>query len=158
MSTQFAMGSNFLKYTITAFTLFTSLSHLCHAQTDSVETTTEFFGKGEKELQSAVKWLSKTDVRAEPIGGMIAFYSKVYNKMVVPGSFKEPSRSFVQVTIDSLGRITKVRTIKGVHGKVDEILERALSKLDSEFKPARNQGVPVESDLIIPFYFNYKSD
>jgi hypothetical protein len=112
----------------------------------------------EEELLSEVKWLSNAVVRAEPIGGIIAFYSTVNDKTVLPANFKDPARSFVQVTVDSLGRITKVKTIKGVHGKVDGRLESALSKLNPRFKPAQNNGVSVESDLIIPFYFNWKSD
>jgi hypothetical protein len=111
----------------------------------------------EEKLLGEVKWLSKAVVRAKPIGGMMAFYSTVNDEMVLPASFKDHARSFVQVTVDSLGRIIKFKTIKGVHGKVDGRLESALSKLNLRFKPAQNNGVSVESDLIIPFYFNYKS-
>lgn len=89
----------------------------------------------------------------EPIGGMENFYEALMKQIKYPDSLKTDGRTFVKITVDTAGVITTVDIIKGFNKYADKESVRAIESLNYPFKPADNNGTPVESHLILPINF-----
>lgn len=90
----------------------------------------------------------------EPIGGMEKFYEALTKQVKYPDSLKTDGRTFVKITVDTTGNITTVEVIKGFDQYADKESVRAIESLNYPFKPADNNGIPVESHLILPINFS----
>lgn len=92
----------------------------------------------------------------EPIGGMKKFYEVLMKQVSYPDSLEVDGRTFVKIIVNTTGNITTVEVIKGFDKYADKESVRAIKSLNYPFKPAENNGIPVESQLILPI--NFKRD
>jgi len=51
---------------------------------------------------------------------------------------------YVQFIVDELGRLTSIRTVKGIGGGCDEEAERVVALLIDNFIPGKQNGKPVK--------------
>ncbi len=153
------LSKKFLKYA--AATALVGSSFLATAQgqqiveADSVEEVYELMGvvlTGEVVDDTT----SYNYYYPEPIGGIEKFYEALMKQIRYPDSLKTDGRTFVKITVDTVGAITTVDIIKGFDPYADKESVRAIKSLNYPFKPADNNGTPVESNLIIPI--NFKKD
>ena len=86
----------------------------------------------------------------KPVGGFEKFYDAIYKELKVPKDQKTPTKTFVKLTIDSAGAISKLEVLKGATKSVDEEILRALKKLDYPFEPVLNDETTTQSFIIIP--------
>lgn len=153
------LSKRFLKYA--AATALVGSSFLATAQgqqiveADSVEEVCELMGDivfGEVVNDTT----SYNYYYPEPIGGIEKFYEALMKQIIYPDSLKTDGRTFVKITVDTVGSIKTVDIIKGFDKYADQESVRAIKSLNYPFKPADNNGTPVESHLIIPI--NFKRD
>ncbi len=83
-------------------------------------------------------------------GGYDSLMDNIENQLVIPECTK--GKVYIQVKIDQNGIITQKNLIKGFCSKADSVASVILKTI--EFIPAKKNGVPYTSFLIIPFTFN----
>ena len=89
-------------------------------------------------------------------GGMDAFYKYVNKSMIYPKEAKKKKiegRVFVQFIIGKEGKITDVKTIKGIGGGCDQEAEHLLRE-SKDWIPAVQRGKPVKVRMNIPIVFS----
>lgn len=90
-----------------------------------------------------------------PPGGMAAFYKYVGKEMKYPNQARRmgiEGKVFVQFVVDKAGRLTEVRSIKGIGAGCDEEAVRVL-KNAPQWKPGKQRGRPVKVRMILPITF-----
>ncbi len=88
-------------------------------------------------------------------GGMDAFYKYVAKKLKYPKQAKRmgiQGRVFVQFVVDKTGKLTDVKTVKGIGGGCDEEAERVLRE-SVRWAPAKQRGKKVKVRMNIPIQF-----
>lgn len=95
------------------------------------------------------------EVSAHPVNGFSAFYREVAENIKYPDAAlrkKIEGRVFVEFIIERDGRITNVRTIKGIGYGCDEEAARVLS-LSKHWVPGSQRGVRVRQRYTLPIGF-----
>lgn len=90
-----------------------------------------------------------------PDGGMDGFYKYISKNLVYPKEAKKKKiegRVFVQFIVDKEGKITEVKTVKGIGGGCDEEAERLLRE-SKDWIPAQQRGKTVKVRMNIPIVF-----
>ena len=90
-----------------------------------------------------------------PPGGMAAFYKYVGKEMKYPNQARRmgiEGKVFVQFVVDKAGRLTEVRSIKGIGAGCDEEAVRVI-KNAPQWKPGKQRGRPVKVRMILPITF-----
>lgn len=85
----------------------------------------------ESEVTPASDTLKRADVPPEFPGGMAAFYKYVAENMTYPGQARRlgvEGRVYVQFVITEEGKVTDVRTVKGIGAGCDLEAERIISE------------------------------
>lgn len=59
---------------------------------------------------------------------------------------------------DTLDKMSEFKIMKGFSPEIDQLALTAISNLNFSFKPAEQQGKPVESTMVIPIIFEPKSE
>ncbi len=88
-------------------------------------------------------------------GGMDAFYKYVSKELNYPKTAKRmgiQGRVFVQFVVDKTGKLTDVKTVKGIGGGCDEEAERVLRE-SVRWAPAKQRGKTVKVRMNIPIVF-----
>ncbi|WP_338763230.1 TonB family protein [Bernardetia sp. ABR2-2B] len=88
-------------------------------------------------------------------GGMDAFYKYVSKELNYPKQAKRmgiQGRVFVQFVVDKSGKLTDVKTVKGIGGGCDEEAERVLRE-SKRWAPAKQRGKTVKVRMNIPIVF-----
>ncbi|WP_375561742.1 energy transducer TonB [Bernardetia sp. OM2101] len=88
-------------------------------------------------------------------GGMDAFYKYVAKELDYPRQAKKmgiQGRVFVQFVVDKSGKLTDVKTVKGIGGGCDEEAERVLRE-SVRWAPAKQRGKTVKVRMNIPIVF-----
>ncbi|AFM05394.1 TonB family protein [Bernardetia litoralis DSM 6794] len=88
-------------------------------------------------------------------GGMDAFYKYVGKELKYPKQAKRmgiQGRVFVQFVVDKTGKLTDVKTVKGIGGGCDEEAERVLRE-SVRWAPAKQRGKTVKVRMNIPIVF-----
>ncbi|WP_338792439.1 TonB family protein [Bernardetia sp. MNP-M8] len=88
-------------------------------------------------------------------GGMDAFYKYVSKELNYPKQAKRmgiQGRVFVQFVVDKTGKLTDVKTVKGIGGGCDEEAERVLRE-SVRWAPAKQRGKTVKVRMNIPIVF-----
>jgi TonB family protein len=150
------LSRTFLKYAaataIVGGSFFSAANGQHVIETDSVEHACELMGDivfGEVVNDSG----AMAFYYPEPIGGMAQLYNTIMNEIRYPDQLKVDGRTFLQFTVDTTGQITTIKVVKGFNEIADNEAVRALNATNFPFKPANKNGIPVESQLIIPVNF-----
>ena len=92
-------------------------------------------------------------------GGMEAFYGYVNEQLSYPAAARNAEvegKVFVQFVVDATGKLTQVKTVKGIGSGCDAEAERIL-KNAPPFIPGYNHGKPVKVMMIMPILFTLNS-
>jgi protein TonB len=88
-------------------------------------------------------------------GGYEAFMKFISKKMRYPRQARNmriEGKVFVEFIIDETGKMTEIRTIKGIGAGCDEEAERVLNAAPL-WSPGKQRGVPVKVKMVLPIYF-----
>lgn len=87
----------------------------------------------------------------EPIGGYEKFYEALKKEIVVTEN-SEKGRVFVEFWVDTTGRMTEMKIVKGLNPDLDSLVINTLKKIDYPFSPGVAGGVPVKVRMTIPVF------
>ena len=98
-----------------------------------------------------------TEVESQPLPkrGMRTFLRFVQNNIYYPIDARKAGvegRVFVQFVVDTDGKLTNVKTIKGIGSGCDEEAERVIARAKA-WKPAIQRGRPVKVKMVLPVTF-----
>jgi len=88
-------------------------------------------------------------------GGMMGFYQFVGNNMMYLRdalSAGIQGKVYVQFVVDKEGRVTEVKTVKGLNASCNEEAERVI-RLAGRFKPGKDRGQLVKVRMVMPIIF-----
>ncbi len=92
---------------------------------------------------------------ASPVGGMDAFYAYLARSIIYPNQARRmqiEGKVFVEFVVEKDGRITGVRTLKGIGAGCDEEAVRVLTNAP-KWTPAKQRGRTVRQKMVIPVNF-----
>ncbi|MFT6856378.1 MAG: protein TonB [Cyclobacteriaceae bacterium] len=90
-------------------------------------------------------------------GGMSAFYKFVGDNLKYPKEAKRAGvqgRVYVQFVIDQEGRVTAIKTVKGIGYGCDEEAERLMGMTELWFPGTQNE-VPDKVRMVLPIIFRF---
>lgn len=105
------------------------------------------------------KSTNRTSKPAKFPGGMTALQAMVNDSLQYPQEARErkiEGTVYVTFTIDATGEVTKPEVTDGVHYLLDEEALRFVSSLPT-WTPAAKNGMPIDSNYIMPITFNLGS-
>lgn len=111
----------------------------------------------EKEEDRTYNILSKEDImiKAEPIGGFLAFYDLIDRELTYPENARiSNTEGFVRVyfVVDKEGKAGKFRVVRSLGNTFDEEALRVMSKIP-DWTPATHNGQLVSSHMSIKLIF-----
>jgi protein TonB len=152
------LSSQFLKYVAATF-IATSITAPALGQKvlewDSLRNEREKF-EGEKDEEIFLGIIVET--HAAPIGGYNRFYAAVAKTMKYPEGLSEKGKVFVEFIIDTAGRMTDVKVIKGLNELAEKEAIRVFSVLNYPFEPGRQRGKAVRTRMVMPILFDPKGN
>ncbi len=122
-----------------------------------------FEGKPKPDRFYADEHFVKTNRSSQPAkfpGGMAALQKLVSDSLDYPAAAKNDKIQgtvYVTFTIDATGEVSQPRITDGVHATLDEEALRFVSSLPT-WVPAAKNGVPVDSNYIMPITFDLGID
>lgn len=90
-----------------------------------------------------------------PVGGMREFYKFIANNIRYPQTARQKGiegRVFIQFVVDTEGKLTKIKTVKGVGAGCDEEAVRVLEGAPN-WNPGKQRGRTVNVRMILPITF-----
>ena len=81
-----------------------------------------------------------------PIGGM----DSLYTELEVPSQLTKKRKVFIQLSLDTTGNITETAVVKGLNRAADQEALKAFSTINIQFAPAKINGQPYTTKVIIP--------
>ena len=108
------------------------------------------FGAGD-----ANKIYTNVQVQAEYKGGMKEFYAYIGQKMTYPFKARRmgvEGKVYVQFIVEPDGRISNVKTIRGIGAGCDEEAMNVI-KRSPRWNPGKQNGKPVRVKKVIPITF-----
>lgn len=90
--------------------------------------------------------------KAEIIGGIDSLKKEIKNITILENC--NIGKVYIQVSIDENGNFTSSEIAKGLCHKADSIAKDIVKRI--KYKPARKNGEPYKSNLIIPIEFTKK--
>jgi len=97
----------------------------------------------------------EVDVAPEPLGGMPTFFEYIAKNLKYPSDAREAGiegKVFVQFVVDTDGKITEVKAVRGIGYGCDEEAVRVISGSD-KWKPGMKDGKVVKVRMILPITF-----
>lgn len=91
---------------------------------------------------------------ATPVGGMQKFFEAINAELTYPKQFCGRGKVFVEFDIDTLGKMTHIKVVKGFNEWADTEAVRVLYKLNYPFIPARQRGQAVKMRMVLPITFH----
>ena len=91
-----------------------------------------------------------------PIGGMETFYKTISENLKYSEEALEQKiegRVYVQFVVDEEGRITELKTLKGLGHGLDEAAEKAIEATSGQWKAGRQRGKAVPTRMVMPIIF-----
>ena len=89
-----------------------------------------------------------------PVGGMDAFYTLIENELKYPAQAKRlgvEGRVFVQFVVHENGKVSDVRTVKGIGAGADAEAIRVIKQ--TRWEPGRQKGQAVKVRMVMPILF-----
>lgn len=150
---QSQLSNQFLRYAA-ATLMATALTAPSFAQEMSkVDTSPNAVEKTDNENQEHFLGII-AETQAEPVGGYKKFLDSLASKLTYPRGLSEKGKTFVQFTVDTVGRMKDIKLVKGYNDLANKEAIRVLSELNYPFHPGRQRGKPVQTRLIIPITFD----
>jgi len=90
-----------------------------------------------------------------PKDGLKAFYEYIQENLVYPADAKEngvTGRVFVEFIVDTNGKLTNVKAVKGIGAGCDEEAVRVIKEAPA-WKPAMIVDIPVKTRMILPISY-----
>jgi protein TonB len=144
------LSDQFLKYAAATF-IATSLTIPVIGQEEKKgDSLLKSCEKVETENEEGIFFGVMLETQAEPVGGYKRFYEAIANSIKYPPGLNEKGRLFVELSIDTAGRVTNIKLIKGFNEYADKEAVRGLTELNYSFKPGKQRGKAIESKLIVP--------
>lgn len=147
------MSGKFLKYAAATF-MAASLTLPAKAQEGEQIDVAPTSCKKEIEDPPFLGMIIETP--AEPVGGMKKFYEAINAGLTYPEEFSGQGRVFVEFNIDTLGKMTDIKVVKGFNEWANNEAVRVLALLNYPFIPARQRGKAVRMKMVIPIAFHSK--
>lgn len=95
------------------------------------------------------------EVMPKPRGGMSNFFAYLAQEIQYPDkalALEIEGRVFVRFVVDTDGRLTNLRVVKGIGGGCDQEALRVLRKAEP-WEPGRQRGKPVKVKYTVPIHF-----
>lgn len=89
---------------------------------------------------------------AEFPGGYDSLFRFIETNLKFPEPDGIHGKVYVRFTISSIGDISNIKILRGIHKAYDQEVIRVISMLP-RWVPAENEGKPVASNFTIPIYF-----
>jgi hypothetical protein len=144
------MSGKFLKYAAASF-MAASLTLPAKAQEgkqiDIAPTVCE------EEIEEPLFIGMIVETAATPVGGMEKFYEAINADLTYPEEFTGRGRVFVEFDIDTLGKITDIKVVRGLNEWTDKEAVRVLYTINYPFVPARQRGKAVRMRMVLPIEF-----
>jgi TonB family protein len=90
----------------------------------------------------------------EPVGGYQEFLAAIYSDLKYPKGLATKGKVFVEFTVDTLGRMKDIKLVKGFNEAADREAVRMMTSLHYPFKPGQQDGMPVETKMVVPIIFD----
>lgn len=120
-----------------------------------INTTAEEFIMAAELTKSEDEVFDIVEEQPAPVGGMKEFYSYVAHNLRYPTTARQKGiegRVFVQFVVDTSGKLTDIKTVKGIGAGCDEEAVRVLGGA-SNWKPGIQRGRAVNVRMILPITF-----
>jgi hypothetical protein len=148
------LSDQFLKYAAATF-IATSLTMPTFAQeVIKGESLLTAFDKMNAADEEHVFLGIVIETQAEPVGGYKKFLESIESVLNYPSGLSLKGRTFVEFTVDTLGKMKDVKVVKGFNDLADTEAVRALTALNYPFTPGKQRGKPVKTRLIFPIVFD----
>lgn len=149
------LSEQFTRYAAATFIASSSLTipTIAQVKVDSAWQASEHL---EKEGESDTFFGSIMEVPAAPRGGYKKFMQALAKEVKHPDSTTIKGKTFVQFTVDTTGRMTDIKVIKGFNERADQEAVRALKTLNYPFTPGRQNNKPVSMKMVIPIVFDQR--
>lgn len=108
----------------------------------------------EKEIEEPQFFGMIVESAAIPMGGMDKFFKAINAELKYPKGFTGSGKVFVGFVVDTLGRISDVKVLKGFTEWADKEAVRVLTTLNYPFTPGRQRGKAVRVQMVLPVVFN----
>ena len=147
------LSEQFIRYAAATFIATSALTipSLGQVKVDSALQASEHL---EKEIEEDTFFGSIVEIQAEPIGGYKKFLEALAKEIKYPNNLTVRGKTFVQFTIDTTGRMSEIKIVKGLNELADQEAIRALKTLDYPFTPGRQRNKPVKTRMVIPVVFD----
>lgn len=90
---------------------------------------------------------------AEPPVSYADFMHQLAAQLRFPDQSDVAGKVYCKLEIDSKGELTDVKVMKGINEVYNQEAIRAIKALNYTYKPARENDVPVEGNIIVPVVF-----
>ena len=128
------------------------------SETDIVEEV-EYTTVEEVEEEEVEQVFLVVEEQPEPEGGFDAFYKHVYESITYPPVAKRAGidgRVFIQFVIEKDGKLSNVRAVKGIEQNCDAEAVRAVEECTIVWKPGKQRGKLVRTQMILPITYMLK--
>ncbi|MTI21102.1 hypothetical protein E1176_08730 [Fulvivirga sp. RKSG066] len=146
----------FVKYATATFIITVSLTDQSLAQV-KIDTTSQTMSNSIEKNHSDELFGIIVESQAYPIGGYAAFFKTFASKFKLPSNLDAPpDRIYIKFTVDTLGKMNEIETVKSSSRLVAKEVVNTLKKMDFRFEPAQQRGKIVKSTMIIPIIIDVK--
>ena len=109
----------------------------------------------EVQEEKAEEIFTIVEQQPEPVGGFSAFYTYVgenlkYPRLAQRGNIQ--GRVYIEFVVEKDGRLTDIKTMKGIGGGCDEEACRIIGNAP-KWNPGKQRGRPVRVKMVIPILF-----
>jgi TonB family protein len=147
------LSEQFIRYATATFIATSALTIPSYGQV-KVDSALKAIEHLEREIEEDTFFGSIVEVQAEPIGGYKKFFDALANEIKYPNGLTIRGKTFVQFTIDTTGRMSDIKIVKGLTDLADQEAIRALKTLDYPFTPGRQRNKPVKTKMVMPVVFD----
>lgn len=119
----------------------------------------QFEMKEEEEEEKVEEVFMIVESMPTPVGGYEGFYSFISKNLRYPGIASRngiQGKIFIQFVVDSQGKISDPKIIRGLGYGCDEEALRVVN-LGYDWKPGEQRGKPVSVRMMLPIYFKLTS-
>jgi len=147
------LNKNFLKTSLATIVVTSLMSYHTYGQEVDIEIEEE---EEIEVVDDEIFFGSIIGQNAEPIGGYLKFYEVLTKEIKYFKRLKKYGKVWVQFSIDTTGKMSDFKVVKGLEKKADKEAIRALKAIDYPFTPSKQRGKKVKSRMIVPI--NFKKD
>ncbi|MDW7694546.1 energy transducer TonB [Flammeovirgaceae bacterium SG7u.111] len=147
------LSDSFLKYALATMLATSPIAFPAFGQEAEIDSIIELELTNTVSCYDEAIIVNGIEKIAEPIGGFEKFLEALSEEINYPDGLKKGGKVYISVVVDTTGKTTQIKVIRGFNEIADKEALRALKALNYPFTPVTQRGITVKSNIIFPVHF-----